>query len=390
MSPPRRIVIVGLSITSSWGNGHASTWRGLMRELCARGHDVLFLERDVPWYRSHRDLPQPPFGETRLYRDFDELRTSHRRDLREADLVIIGSYVQEGIRVADWILDLRAGPTAFYDIDTPVTLTALAHGECAYLRTDLIPRFALYLSFAGGRSLERLEHVLGAPRARALYCGVDPDLHFPEIATPDQAQNRDPNRNSDRHPNWDLGYLGTYAADRQPALARLLLDPARVWPQGRFAVAGSSYPQSCVWPSNCARIDHLPPPDHRGFYGAQRFTLNVTRSDMVRAGHAPSVRLFEAAACGTPVISDYWHGLEDLFAIGSEVLIASSSAEVLCILRRFGEDERLALAARARARVLAEHTAAHRAEELERHFEQALARTARPAPRLGADAAAAD
>lgn len=368
MSQPRSIVIVGLSITSSWGNGHASTWRGLMRELCARGHEVLFLERDTPWYRDHRDLPRPPYGTTRLYRDFDELRERHGRALREADLAIVGSYVPEGIRVANHILDLRVGPTAFYDIDTPVTLAALARGECAYLRADLIPRFALYLSFAGGRSLERLERVLGAPKARALYCSVDPELHFPEAAAA----------------RWDLGYLGTYAADRQPALARLLLDPAHAWPQGRFAVGGSAYPASCAWPSNCARIDHLPPPAHRGFYGAQRFTLNVTRPDMVRAGHAPSVRLFEAAACATPVISDYWDGLGDLLAIGREVLIASSTAEVLCILRRFDEDERRALAARARARVLAEHTAAHRAEELESHFEQVLAHSARPAPRLAA------
>jgi spore maturation protein CgeB len=355
---PRRIVILGLSITSSWGNGHAVTYRGLVRELAARGHDVLFLERDVPWYAPHRDLPRPPHGRTRLYRDLPELRARHAGDVREADLVIVGSYVPEGVEVGRWVTDTARGCTAFYDIDTPVTLAKLARGDEEYLSPELIPRYNLYLSFTGGPTLERLERDYGAPMARALYCSVDPTLYRPL-----QVRRQ-----------YDLGYMGTYSPDRQPGLERLLLDPARSWPQGRFAVAGPQYPASLDWPTNVRRIEHLAPDRHAGFYGAQRFTLNLTRADMTAAGWSPSIRLFEAAACGTPIVSDAWPGLETILTPGREILLARNSAEVLEYVRGLSEGERTLIADRARRRVLAEHTAAHRAAELEGYLVELGAR----------------
>jgi spore maturation protein CgeB len=342
------LVVLGLSITSSWGNGHATTYRGLIRALADRGHRVLFLECDVPWYAANRDLPQPPFCETELYQTVHELRRWRSR-IREADLVIIGSYVPEGVAAAEWVLATAAGPVAFYDIDTPVTLAQLDGGTCEYLRWDLIPRFDLYLSFTGGPTLRRLERELGAQRARALYCSVDPELYYPE-----------PHR-----PRWDLGYMGTYSDDRQPTLERLLIEPARRVPQLRFCVAGPQYPASIAWPPNVDRETHLAPSAHRTFYNRQRFTLNVTRADMIAAGWSPSVRLFEAAACGTPIISDRWQGLETLFEPGEEILIADTPDDVVRILGTMSEEERLAVGQRARARVLAQHTAAHRAQELE-------------------------
>jgi len=350
MSPPRlRIVILGLSITSSWGNGHATTYRGLVRELTARGHELLFLERDVPWYASTRDLPRPPHGRTVLYADLDDLKRRFTDDIEDADLVIVGSYVPDGVEVGEWVTETARGVTAFYDIDTPVTLAKLSRGEEEYLSAALIRRYHLYLSFTGGPTLDRLEQDLGSPMARALYCSVDPELYYPESG---------PTR-------WHLGYMGTYSRDRQPALRKYLIDPAREWERGRFVVAGPQYPSTIRWPRNVHRIEHLPPQRHRGFYTAQRFTLNLTRSDMVAAGFSPSVRLFEAAACGTPIISDEWAGLETLFEPGREILIARSTDEVLDWIRDIPEVERAALGSRGRARVLAEHTAAHRAAELE-------------------------
>jgi spore maturation protein CgeB len=346
--PPLDIVILGLSITSSWGNGHATTYRGLVRELAARGHRVLFLERDAPWYAENRDLPRPPYGKTRLYKSLTELQDRHAARVRSADLVIVGSYVPEGVAVGEWVLRTASGVTAFYDIDTPVTLAKLARGEHEYLAPELIPRYDAYFSFTGGPTLKRLERRYGSPMARPLYCSFDPSLYRPEEV----------------EPRWDLGYMGTYSDDRQPVLERLLLEPARRWPEGRFAVAGPQYPESIAWPPNVHRITHLSPEEHSGFYNAQRFTLNVTRADMVAAGFSPSVRLFEAAACGTPIISDYWVGLETFFALGEEILTARTSAEALQYLRDVPEAERRALGARARKRVLARHTAAHRAEEL--------------------------
>jgi spore maturation protein CgeB len=359
MNPPRlRIVILGLSITSSWGNGHATTYRGLVRELTARGHDILFLERDVPWYASNRDLPQPRHGRTALYLDLAELKQRFTGEIEEADIVIVGSYVPDGAAVGEWVTRTARGVTAFYDIDTPVTLAKLARGEDDYLTPELIPQYQLYLSFTGGPILERLEQELGSPMARPLYCSVDPELYYPEPV----------------RIRWDLGYMGTYSHDRQPALARLLIEPARAWRDGRFVVAGPQYPRSVRWPRNVHRIQHLPPKRHRSFYNAQHFTLNLTRADMIAAGYSPSVRLFEAAACSTPIISDFWDGIETLFEPELEILIARSAKEVLEWIRDVPEPERRELGERGRARVLAEHTAAHRAAELEGYALELLSR----------------
>lgn len=360
-SSPLKIVILGLSITSSWGNGHATTYRGLVRELVKRGHDVLFLERDKPWYATSRDLPLPPYGRTVLYNSVDEVRQRFAEEVRSADCVIVGSYVPEGVAVGEWVTSEARGVTAFYDIDTPVTLAKLAREDYEYLCPALIPRYSLYLSFTGGPMLERLERQYGAPAARPLYCSFDPELYFPEAG----------------ESQWDLGYMGTYSDDRQPGLEHLLLDAARGWDEGRFVVAGSQYPPEIQWPENVQRLQHLPPAQHRAFYNGQRFTLNLTRADMCRAGYSPSVRLFEAAACGTPIVSDYWAGLETFFDLSTEILITRSADQTLHYLREMPEAERLAIGERARQRVLAEHTAAHRALELEGYIAERLPQEAR-------------
>ena len=344
-----QIVILGLSITSSWGNGHATTYRGLVRGLVERGHDVLFLERDVPWYASHRDLPNPPYGRTALYGSLQELKDKWARDIRDADFVIVGSYVPQGVPVGEWVISTARGPVAFYDIDTPVTLSKLDRGDTEYISRALVMRYDMYLSFTGGPTLKRLEKRYYAKRPRELYCSVDASAYHPGT----------------EEIKWDMGYLGTYSDDRQPALSRLMLQPALDWTDGRFCVAGSLYPDDLVWPANVERIDHLPPSTHRSFYNSQLWTLNVTRADMVRAGYSPSVRLFEAAACGTPIISDAWPGLAEIFEPDAEILIAHSSAEALDYLRSTTEAERKSIGRRARARVLAEHTAERRAEQLE-------------------------
>lgn len=342
-----KIVILGLSITSSWGNGHATTYRGLVRELARLGHDVLFLERDVPWYAANRDT-RFAFGRTALYSGLEDLQGRFGAEVREADFVMVGSYVPDGIAVGRWVLRTAAGITGFYDIDTPVTLARLARGNGQYIARDMIPEYRLYLSFTGGPILERLARDYGAAMPRAFYCSFDPELYFP----------------GEKKDSWDMGYMGTYSRDRQPALEALMLEPARRWPAGRFTVAGPLYPGELQWPVNVSRVEHVNPLEHRDFYLAQKFTLNITRADMVRSGHSPSVRLFEAAGCGVPIISDYWEGIEDFFAIGTEVLISRSAAQTLEYIRDLPERERLAMGERARQRVLAGHTAAHRAREL--------------------------
>lgn len=343
-----RIVIIGLSITSSWGNGHATTYRGLVRELALHGVDVVFAERDVPWYAENRDLPVPPYGTTVLYRDLADLQNRLAAEVRTADAVIVGSYVPEGVAVGAWVTKTARGVTAFYDIDTPVTLAKLERGDFEYLSPELICQYSLYLSFTGGPTLTRLEKVFGSPKALPLYCSVDPTLYYPEKA----------------EPVYDLGYMGTYSPDRQPPLEELLLEPARRLSNKRFIVAGPQYPQETIWPANVERIEHLPPANHRAFYNSQHWTLNITRSDMKRAGWSPSVRLFEAAACGVPIISDRWQGIEEVLTPGKEVILVDTADEVEQLLLEITDTERQKVSHAARERVLSAHTAAHRAAEL--------------------------
>lgn len=341
-----KIIVLGLSLSSSWGNGHATTYRALLEALAPR-HDLLFLERDQPWYAQNRDLPQPDYCDLAFYQSLTDL-TTHRAAIEAADAVMIGSYVPEAAAITCMIRPWITGILAFYDIDTPITLRLLTEGAADYLSPSSIRLFDLYFSFTGGPVLNRLEQEFGARRAVALYCSVDPDRYHPLSADL----------------RWDLGYLGTYSADRQPALERLLLEPARRAPEKRFVVAGPQYPTTIDWPANVERIDHLPPADHVEFYNAQRFTLNITRADMIAAGYSPSVRLFEATACATPVISDDWPGLDRFFDPGSEIIIAHSGNDSLAALA-LPDHQRQAIGAAGRARCLAGHTAQHRARTLE-------------------------
>lgn len=345
-----KLVVLGLSLSSSWGNGHATTFRALLRAFTERGHEVLFLERDVPWYASQRDLADPDWCRLAFYRDLDELE-GWGAEVAAADAVMVGSYVPDGVAVGRWA-QKTARRTLFYDIDTPVTLAKLARGDFEYLSPDLIPGYDRYLSFTGGPTLDLLEREYGSPGARALYCSVDADAYRPTGAGK----------------RWDLTYLGTYSPDRQPTLERLLVEPARAMPDRRFAVAGPQYPADIDWPANVERIEHLPPADHADFYSASRFALNVTRADMIAAGWSPSVRLFEAAACATPIISDRWDGLTDLFADGQQVILADGPDDVAAALAKDAD----AIGRAAQARVLAEHTARHRAGELESHVSELM------------------
>ena len=346
-----KLVVLGLSLSSSWGNGHATTFRALLKAFAARGHDIVFLERDVPWYREHRDLPNPGFCRLEYYQDLADL-TRFEAEIAGADAVMVGSYVPEGVAVARYVQQVAEGVASFYDIDTPVTLAKLERGDFEYLSPEVIPGYDVYFSFTGGPTLDRLERQYGSPAARPLYCSVDASAYRP----------------LDVPKKWDLSYLGTYSPDRQPTLERLLIEPARARPDLRFVVAGPQYPDTIDWPANVERIDHLPPAAHAEFYSASRFTLNVTRADMIAAGWSPSVRIFEACACGAPIISDIWEGIETVLEPGREIILAKSADDVLTALA----SDAAALGTTARERVLAEHTAEHRAAELEAHLQDAL------------------
>jgi spore maturation protein CgeB len=346
-----KIVICGLSITSSWGNGHATTYRALTRALRARGHDIVFFERDLEWYASNRDMPEPPFCRVHIYEQWQDIANLLRRELDEADVAMVGSFFPDGLRAIDAMLDSGSAVKAFYDIDTPITVSKLRAGDADYLRRDQIPGFTVYFSFTGGPMLSELQTRFGAKRAAPLYCSFDPDRY--------RWRERDPRY------KCDMSYMGTYAPDRQPKLEELFCKPARGLAEKEFLVAGPQYPAEVAWPKNVRRIVHLEPEFHPYFYSSSLFTLNLTRDAMVEAGYSPSVRLFEAAGCGSAIISDRWPGLETFFNPNEEILLARSSADVISFLNNVSENEARQIGLRAQERVLAEHTAQRRAIQFE-------------------------
>ncbi|ACL55971.1 CgeB family protein [Methylobacterium nodulans] len=344
-----RIVVFGLTVSSSWGNGHATLWRGLCRALADRGHRVVFFERDVPYYAENRDLHTLPGGELVLYPDWTpELRAQAERAVRKSDAAIVTSYCPDAVAATELVQG--AAMRVFYDLDTPVTLARLAAGETVpYLGPRGLSDFDLVLSYTGGGALEALRTRLGAARVLPLYGHVDPDAHRPTLPAPHYAS--------------DLSYLGTYAADRQAGVERLLVEPARQRPAQRFLIGGAQYPADFPWARNIFFVRHLPPSEHPAFFSSSRFTLNVTRQAMAAMGWCPSGRLFEAAACGTPLITDAWEGLDAFFTPGREIVVARTTAEAVAALD-MDEGTRLALAKAARERTLDEHSSARRAGTL--------------------------
>jgi len=347
-----KIVIFGLTITSSWGNGHATTYRSLVKALARKGHTVHFIEKDVEWYRNNRDLPQPEFCSVSLYEQWPREARTLVELAADADVILIGSYFPDAIAATRELLNAGYGPVLFYDIDTPITIAQLREqGKTAYLEPSLIPLYDAYLSFTGGPALTELEDDFGASWAVPFYCSVDPAMYRPLPVCPEF--------------QCDLSYLGTYASDRQPKLMRFVNDPARLLPERRFIVAGPQYPSGIPWSPNVSRITHLSPREHPFFYSSSRFSLNLTRADMVAAGYSPSVRLFEASACGAAILSDYWPGLEEFLAPGEEILLPRDAREVTEILTGISDEERVRIGARARERILSQHTSEHRAAQFE-------------------------
>jgi spore maturation protein CgeB len=347
---PMKLVVFGLSVSSSWGNGHATLWRGLIAALARQGHEVVFFERDVPYYASHRDLSELPGARLVLYPDWGDALGAARRELDGCDVGIVTSYCPDGAAASALVLDAPLPLRVFYDLDTPITLGRLARGERVdYLPDEGLGDFDLVLSYTGGRALDELADQLGARRVAPLYGSVDPAVHDGGSIEARFAA--------------DLSYLGTYAEDRQAGVDALLIEAARRRPRLGFVVGGAMYPAAVKWPDNVRLVEHVPPSVHPAFYGSSRLTLSVTRAPMAALGFCPSGRLFEAAACGVPVVSDWWEGLDAFFTPGEEILIARSTDDVLAALDRAPE-ELLRIGRAARERALEEHTAERRAGEL--------------------------
>jgi spore maturation protein CgeB len=353
-----KIVFFGLTISSSWGNGHATLLRGLFKALTARGHEIVFFERDVPYYAAHRDLVESPHITLHLYHDWHDIIPTARKQLNEADVAVVTSYCPDGIDATDLVVSSNIDLRVFYDLDTPVTLEALENGEqLTYIGPRKLVDFDLVLSYTGGAALTALENQLSARRVIPLFGSVDPEIHHPACSLSGYQA--------------DLSYLGTYAADRQQALDELFIQVARRLPQKRFILGGSKYPIDFPWRQNIWYVQHVAPSAHAAFFCSSPLTLNITRGAMARMGYCPSGRLFEAAACGVAIVSDDFEGLDQFFRPGNEIIVARTSEDVIAAMQ-LPQDELARIAQAGRERVLTSHTAAHRAAELERAFETTL------------------
>lgn len=351
-----KITIFGLTISSSWGNGHATPYRALLRALTRLGHKVHFFEKDVPYYSARRDFETCDYCELTLYPDWTTVRERALKTAADADVVITASFLPEGERINNEVLDLAGPLHIFYDLDTPVTLGNLHHGEVEYVCSSQVPEFDLVLSFTGGKALTELEQVYGARMVRPLYGCVDPDDY----------------RRAEPVPGFvcDLSYMGTYSADRQAKLDELFLEPSRRHPEKTFLLAGSLYPWHWQWPENVRRKEHVSPADHSSFYSSSRITLNITRGEMAANGWCPSGRFFEAAACGTPLITDAWEGLDSFFDLRSELRVVARPEDVQDALS-MPDAELQSMASHARQRTLEEHTGMARARQLLGYLEEA-------------------
>ena len=345
-----RLTIFGLTLSSSWGNGHATLWRGLCRALASKGHAVTFFEKDVPYYRNHRDLSETAEYRMELYSSWSEIKVRAREAVVNSDCAIVTSYCPDARTASDLILEIPQTCSIFYDLDTPVTLNMLGRdGRVEYIPAYGLEPFDMVLSYTGGQALTELSRQLGAKNVSALYGSVDPSIHRRTAGDPLFTS--------------DLSYLGTYAADRQCQLQELFLKPASLLADKKFCIAGALYPADFPWTNNTYFVRHLAPPQHPAFYSSSKLTLNVTRAAMAGMGYCPSGRLFEAAACGTPIVSDWWDGLDHFFTPGKEIVIAKSAEDVVDAMK-LSSDELQAVSEAARERALSEHTAAQRAKEL--------------------------
>jgi spore maturation protein CgeB len=351
-----KITVFGLTLSSSWGNGHATPYRALIRALDRLGHQVHFFEKDVPYYSARRDFDSCDYCELTLYSDWAEVRSRALSVAAESDVVITASFLPEGRQINDETLDLGRPLHVFYDLDTPVTLNNLRQGEVEYLDASQIAQFDLVLSFTGGKALTALENDYRARMVKPLYGCVDPDEYYRVRAVPAF--------------QCDLSYMGTYSADRQAKLDALLLEPSRRHPEKMFLLAGSLYPWNWEWPENVRRREHVSPADHSRFYSSSRLTLNITRGEMAANGWCPSGRFFEAAACGAPLITDAWEGLDSFFDLQCELRVVATADDVEAALTT-PDEEALAMAARARQRTLDEHTGSVRANQLLRYIDEA-------------------
>lgn len=360
MPSPLRIAFFGSSLVSSYWNGAATYYRGIVRALHGRGHRVTFFEPDAFGRQQHRDIEDPDWAEVVVYpaaSEGDAARALERA--RGADLVVKAS----GVGVFDEFLErevlaLRSSTTrvAFWDVDAPATLERMLGDPADPLRAH-VPGYDMVLTYGGGQRVVDAYLGLGARECVPVYNALDPQTHHPV--------------ERDYRFAADLGFLGNRLPDREARVARFFFDAARMAPEFDYLLGGSGW-DDVELPGNVKRLGHVSTRDHNAFNCSARMVLNINRDSMARFGFSPPTRVFEAAGAGACLITDAWEGIGMFLEPGTEVLVADGPDQVNEYLRTIGPVQSRRIGERARERLLGEHTYAHRAAQLEELLEARL------------------
>jgi spore maturation protein CgeB len=347
-----RIAFFGSSLVSAYWNGAATYYRGIVRALHERGHSVVFYEPDAWQRQEHRDMADPPWAKVAVYEATSDAALQAVEDARSADLIVKASGVgvfDELLEAA--VLDIKttSNIVVFWDVDAPATLDRLL-GDANDPFASLISRYDAVFTYGGGEPVIRAYKNFGARQCVPIYNALDTSTHFP--VPPDHRF------------SGDLAFLGNRLPDREARVEEFFLKPTALLPNHRFLLGGSGWgdkPKSL----NVTYYDHIYTRDHNAFNSSPTAVLNVTRDSMARYGFSPATRVFEAAGAGACLITDEWEGIGMFFEPGREILVAANGEEVAEMVRSLSDYRAREIGAAALHRVLAEHTYAHRAEQVD-------------------------
>lgn len=355
-----KIAFFGSSLVSSYWNGAATYYRGILRALARNGHQIRFFEPDAFGRQEHRDIPDPDWAEVVIYKATDAGWRAALRQARDADLVVKAS----GVGVFDRELEAavlaerRPGQMVlFWDVDAPATLDRIAQDPNDPMRF-LIPGYDMILTYGGGPRVVAAYAALGARRCVPIYNAVDTHTHFPVAPDPRFA--------------GDLGFLGNRLPDREARVMEFFVQPATLCPDRRFLLGGAGWEPQHL-PANIATLGHVGTADHNAFNCSPLAVLNINRESMARYGFSPATRIFEAAGAGACIISDAWDGIDQFLEPGREILVARDGGEVAEILRGLTPERAREIGRAALARVRACHTYEQRAREVEAVLDEAHA-----------------
>jgi len=347
-----RISFFGSSLVSAYWNGAATYYRGIIRALAERGHQVTFYEPDAYDRQKNRDMDDPSWAKVVVYAADERQMWSALEEAKNSDLLIKTS----GIGVFDELLEsaipAAKGPqtiAAFWDVDAPATLERVRQNEGDPFRTQ-IPRYDLILTYGGGDRVVSEYLRLGARACVPIYNALDPHTHHPVAAEPRFAA--------------DLGFLGNRLPDRERRVEEFFLRAAEAAPQMSFLFGGNGWGDKKL-PENVRYIGHVFTRDHNAFNCSSRAVLNVNRDSMASYGFSPPTRVFEAAGAAACLISDAWDGIGHFLEPDREVLIANSGAEVADIVTNLTSERARQIGQAGYRRVLAHHTYKHRVDQLE-------------------------